>query len=110
MRLKQAQELELARSIAEIEHVLSARVHLALPEREVFIRQEAQPSASVFVQLSKGRILGRSQVEAIIHLVSSSVPKLAKENNHTIAGRHRHWLKRPTVGRQPLWPLQAIFL
>ena len=80
MRLKQAQELELARSVAEIEHVLSARVHLALPEREVFIRQEAQPSASVFVQLSKGRILGRSQVEAIIHLVSSSVPKLAKEN------------------------------
>ena len=80
MRLKQAQELELARSIAEIQHVLSARVHLALPEREVFIRQEAQPSASVFVQLSEGRILGRSQVEAIIHLVSSSVPKLAKEN------------------------------
>ena len=80
MRLKQAQELELARSVAEIEHVLSARVHLALPEREVFIRQEAQPSASVFVQLSKGRVLGRSQVEAIIHLVSSSVPKLAKEN------------------------------
>ena len=35
MRLKQAQELELARSIAEVEHVLSARVHLALPEREV---------------------------------------------------------------------------
>ena len=80
MRLKQAQELELARSIAEVEHVLSARVHLALPEREVFIRQEAQPTASVFVQLSKGRVLGRSQVEAIIHLISSSVPKLAKEN------------------------------
>ena len=80
MRLKQAQELELARSVAEIEHVLSARVHLALPEREVFIRQESQPTASVFVQLSKGRILGRSQVEAIIHLVSSSVPKLAKED------------------------------
>ena len=80
MRLKQSQELELARSIAEIEHVLSARVHLALPEREVFIRQEAQPSASVFVQLAKGRVLGRSQVDAIIHLVSSSVPKLAKED------------------------------
>ena len=80
MRLKQAQELELARSIAEIEHVLSARVHLAIPEREVFIRQEARPSASVFVQLASGRILGRSQVEAIIHLVSSSVPKLAKED------------------------------
>ena len=80
MRLKQTQELELARSIAEIDHVLSARVHLAIPEKEVFIRQEAQPTASVFVQLAQGRILGRTQVEAIIHLVSSSVPKLAKED------------------------------
>ena len=80
MRLKQTQELELARSIAEIDNVLSARVHLAIPEKEVFIRQEAQPTASVFVQLAQGRILGRTQVEAIIHLVSSSVPKLAKED------------------------------
>ena len=80
MRLKQTQELELARSIAEIDNVLTARVHLAIPEKEVFIRQEAQPTASVFVQLAQGRILGRTQVEAIIHLVSSSVPKLAKED------------------------------
>ena len=80
MRLKQTQELELARSIAEIDNVLSARVHLAIPEKEVFIRQESQPTASVFIQLAQGRILGRTQVEAIIHLVSSSVPKLAKED------------------------------
>jgi len=80
MKLKQAQELELARSVAEIDNVVSARVHLALPEKEVFIRQESEPTASVFVQLASGRALGRSQVQAIIHLVSSSVPKLAKEN------------------------------
>ena len=80
MKLKQSQELELARSIAEIDNVLSARVHLAIPEKEVFIRQESEPTASVFVQLAQGRALGRSQVQAIIHLVSSSVPKLAKEN------------------------------
>ena len=80
MRLKQTQEMELARSIAEIDNVQSARVHLAIPEKEVFIRQESQPTASVFVQLAKGRVLGRTQVEAIIHLVSSSVPKMAKED------------------------------
>ena len=80
MRLKQTQEMELARSISEIDNVLSARVHLAIPEKEVFIRQESQPTASVFVQLAKGRVLGRTQVEAIIHLVSSSVPKMAKED------------------------------
>ena len=80
MKLKQSQELELARSIAEIENVIAARVHLAIPDKEVFIRQEEEATASVFVQLAHGRVLGRSQVQAIIHLVSSSVPKLAKEN------------------------------
>ena len=60
--------------------MVSARVHLAIPEKEVFIRHESQPSASVFIQLAKGRVLWRTQVEAIIHLVSSSVPKMAKED------------------------------
>ena len=79
-RLKQSQEMELARSISEIDLVISARVHLALPDKEVFVRQQAEPTASVFLQLARGRSLGRSQVEAILHLVSASVPSLSKEN------------------------------
>lgn len=79
-KLKQTQEMELARSISEIDLVLSARVHLAIPEKEVFVRQTAEPTASVFLQLARGRGLGRNQVEAIIHLVSSSVPNLTKDN------------------------------
>jgi flagellar M-ring protein FliF len=79
-KLKQSQELELARSISEIDLVISARVHLALPDKEVFVRQQAEPTASVFLQLARGRSLGRSQVEAILHLVSASVPSLTKEN------------------------------
>ena len=79
-RLKQSQEMELARSISEIDLVISARVHLALPDKEVFVRQQADPTASVFLQLARGRSLGRSQVEAILHLVSASVPSLTKEN------------------------------
>ena len=79
-RLKQSQEMELARSISEIDLVMSARVHLALPDKEVFVRQQAEPTASVFLQLARGRSLGRSQVEAIVHLVSASVPSLTKEN------------------------------
>ena len=70
----------MARSISEIELVISARVHLAIPEKEVFVRDTAEPTASVFLQLARGRSLGRSQVAAIIHLVSSSVPNLTKEN------------------------------
>ena len=79
-RLKQSQELELARSISEIDMVLSARVHLALPDKEVFVRQQAEPTSSVFLQLARGRSLGRSKVEAITHLVSASIPNLSKEN------------------------------
>jgi len=79
-RLKQSQELELARSISEIDLVISARVHLALPDKEVFVRQQAEPTASVFIQLARGRSLGKSQINAILHLVSASVPSLNKEN------------------------------
>ena len=79
-KLKQSQELELARSISEIDLVMSSRVHLALPDKEVFVRQQAEPTASVFLQLARGRSLGRSQVEAILHLVSASIPSLTKEN------------------------------
>ena len=79
-RLKQSQELELARSISEIDMVISARVHLALPDKEVFVRQQAEPTASVFIQLARGRSLGKSQINAILHLVSASVPSLNKEN------------------------------
>ena len=80
MRLKQTQEIELARSIREIEDVMSARVHLALPEKSVFVRNQQPPTASVFIQLPYGRTLGSSQVTAIVHLVSSSIPNMSKQD------------------------------
>lgn len=75
-RLKQSQESELARSIAEIATIESARVHLAVPEQSVFVRDQTQPTASVFVKLSPGRILGEAQVRSIVNLVASSIPGL----------------------------------
>ena len=80
MRLKQSQEVELARSIMEIRAIKSARVHLAVPERTVFVRDQATPSASVFLQLAGGRSLDESQVEAIINLVSASISGMSKED------------------------------
>ncbi len=80
MRLKQSQEVELAKSINEIDTILSARVHLAIPEKSVFARNQQPPTASVFVQLASGRILGAQQVQAIIHLVSSSIPNMSKDD------------------------------
>ncbi|WRH62730.1 MAG: flagellar basal-body MS-ring/collar protein FliF [Fuscovulum sp.] len=77
-RLRQAQELDLARSIAEISAVAQARVHLALPEKSAFLRDTQPPKASVFLQLAPGRVLEASQVEAIVNLVSTSVPGMAR--------------------------------
>lgn len=79
-RLKQAQELELARSITEISSVAQARVHLALPEKSAFLRDKQPPRASVFLQLSPGRVMEAAQVEAIVNLVSSSVPGMARSD------------------------------
>lgn len=73
-RLRQARETELARSIEEIDAVAEARVHLAMPEASVFVRDRAQPSASVIVKLQPGRALSDSQVRSIVNLVAASVP------------------------------------
>lgn len=80
VRVKQAQEIELARSINEISVVQAARVHLALPERSAFVRHQEAPTASVFLQLASGRRLDEGQVEAIVNLVSTSVTGMAREN------------------------------
>ena len=80
VRLKQAQEVELARSIMAISAVKSARVHLALPERSVFVREQIPPTASVFLQLDRGRSLDENQVVAVINLVSASIPSMSKDN------------------------------
>ena len=80
MKLKQAQEVEIARSISAMSDVIGARVHLALPEKSVFVRDRMDPTASVFVQLGQGRSLDELQVEAILNLVSASVAGLSRDD------------------------------
>jgi flagellar M-ring protein FliF len=92
-RLRQAQELDLARSIAEIAMVQAARVHLALPEKSAFLRDSHPPRASVFLTLAGGRVMDDGQVEAIVHLVSSSVPGLA-QSDVTVVDQNGRLLSR----------------
>ncbi len=75
-RFQRALEGEITRTIMSIQSVKSARVLLALPVQSVFVRERKKPSASVIVHLYQGRTLDKGQVEAIVHLVSSSVPQL----------------------------------
>lgn len=70
-------EGELARSIQSLSAVQGARVHLALPAQNGFLREQLKPSASVLVSLHPGRLLDRAQVAGIVHLVASSVPDMS---------------------------------
>jgi flagellar M-ring protein FliF len=76
---RRALQGELARSIAALDAVDSARVHLAMGRRSVFRDADEPPSASVGLKLARGRELGRSQVQGIVHLVSSSVDGLTPD-------------------------------
>ena len=75
---KRALEGELSRTIASIEQIKSARVHLVLPERELFSRETPPSSASVLVALKRGggSALGREQIASIQALVASAVPDM----------------------------------
>ncbi len=71
-----ALEGELAKTIMSIAGIRNARVHLVLPERQLFSEEKQPPSASVFVRLSASTTLAKSQVMAIQYLVASAVPEL----------------------------------
>lgn len=79
-RYQRAIEGEIARSVTSIQNIRSARVHLALPKQSAFVRKRKKASASVVVSLYSGRTLTKGQVEAIVHLVASSVPLLESGN------------------------------
>ena len=70
---------ELSRTINSIAAIQSSRVHLAIPSRSNFLGPEEKPSASVVVDLRPGFHLSPDQVQGIINLVASSVPKLSSE-------------------------------
>jgi len=78
-KLRAARELDLARTIEAIDSVQSARVHLAVQPPSIFLRERSRPTASVMLQLANGRSLSDGQVDAIVHLVASSVPDMTPD-------------------------------
>ena len=75
-----ALEGELAKSVASLNSVESARVMLGLPKRSVFVRKQEEPTASVVIKLHSGRSLDEAQVASIVHLVAASIPNLDPKN------------------------------
>lgn len=76
LQMLRALEGELSRTIRAIDNVKAARVHLVLPRREMFSREEQPPSASVIIRMEEKTKLNAKQVEAIQRLVAAAVPKM----------------------------------
>lgn len=90
-----ALEGELARTIGSLDGIESARVHLVLPERQLFARETEQPSASIVLQLRRDE-LTPGQVRAIRNLVASATPGLTA-NRVTILDEAGRLLAAPAT-------------
>ena len=77
---KRAMEGELAATVKAIDGVNGAVVHLAIPQKDVFTDEQQPPTASVLVQTNPGRTLTPEQVQAVVHLVASSIDGLDPDN------------------------------
>lgn len=79
VNLIRALEGELSRTIRSVDNIKSARVHLVLPKREMFSREEQAPSASVVVKTDGGK-LSLQNIKSIQKLIAAAVPKLETKN------------------------------
>lgn len=80
VNFKRAVEGELTRTILRISGIEDAKVNIGMPQKSIFLREEEEPTASVFVKLKPGYELTPEQVRAIRNLVSASVPGLKPQN------------------------------
>lgn len=76
IRQLRALEGELVRTVSTLKPVENARVHLVLPKRELFSRDQQPASASVFLKLRGGHRLDEEQISAIQYLIAAAVPNL----------------------------------
>lgn len=75
-----AMEGELARTVSSIQNIRNARVHLVLPQRELFSREARPATASVYLNIQNEAALTRENILAIQHLVAAAVPQLKPVN------------------------------
>lgn len=79
VNLLRALEGELSRTIRSVDNIRSARVHLVMPKREIFSREEQTPTASVVIKTKEGA-LNLQNIQSIQKLVAAAVPKLDVKN------------------------------
>ena len=104
---QRALQAELARSIMQLEPVLSARVLIAKPESTPFIRDQRMPTASVVVKLKPGATLDAAAASNIVSLVARSVDGL-KPEHVTVVDSSGRLLSDPHAGDRDQLPAAQI--
>lgn len=92
---KRALQGELARTIMQIKEIEAARVHLALPEKGVFLDEQKKSRSSIIVKLRPGKALTPGQVNSIVHLVSNSSENLRPEDVTVVDTSGKMWTNTP---------------
>jgi flagellar M-ring protein FliF len=80
VKYQRALEGELSRTISALAPIKSASVSLAIPKESLFISKQADPTASVMIELLEERTLSSKQIRGIKNLVAAAVPRLKSEN------------------------------
>jgi len=93
-----ATEGSLARTISSLNEVMSAKVHIVLPKRSVFIEDQEEAKASIAVKLRPGAMLSRTIIPAIIHLTAQAVEGLSVHNIAVIDMNDGVLLSKPSSG------------
>ena len=91
---QRALEGELDKTLGAMDGVLDATVHLVVPKDDLFSADTQKASAAVLLKLKSGTTLSATQVQSVVHLVSSSVEGLSSDNV-TVSDAAGHLLSAP---------------
>lgn len=95
-------EGELARTLSQLKEVTSAKVHITLPKRSVFIDEQEEAKASILLNLRPGARINGTIIPAILHLTAQSVEGL-KAENIAIVDVYGNLLSRPANGEEDMF-------
>lgn len=90
-RYLRALETDLARTIRAIQGITNAKVHIAIPQNNIFADENAKTTASVIINVMPGYENDKEKIRAIIQLVAASVPEL-DPTNVAITDQYGHYL------------------
>jgi flagellar M-ring protein FliF len=76
VNLMRALEGELSRTISSFNNIRTCRVHLVLPKKDLFSKEQKLPTASIVIEMNSAIVLTKDETNAIAHLVATAVPGL----------------------------------